>query len=233
MIHNLTPNKSPEPTRVTPSFLREGFSGSIVVGRAWLSFLRSTCMKIALIVGVLLTAYFVDAADFGKQSDGQPGQFISTQTNISFQPVSNAEALWTWVLRNVEVTPHSSTTNTWILSGELRQFNIGTPMEGYPIFFGGPDQLPHLVGLTDSQGRFSFTLCSSTNKNLPIRALTFDPKGSSWIFVGGLIESDSQSPRFRMKANSLTWRYSVGSVLKVVEPDAVGNSRRAGQLNGL
>lgn len=184
-------------------------------------------MKIALVAGILLTAPRVNAVDFGKQSDGQYGRFVSTEAKPSFRSAPNAEASWIWVLRNVEAIPHPSTANTWIFSGELRHFNVGTAMEGYPIFFGGPDRLPFLAAVTDSQGKFSFTLHSSAKKSVPVRALTFDPTTEkSWIYVGGLIEQESQSPldpvsiyqgRFRLKAGSHTWRYPVGPLLKTAE----------------
>jgi len=187
-------------------------------------------MKIALIAGILLSVHRVDAVDFCKLSDGQSGRFISTESNPSFHSGTNSEALWIWVLRNIEAIPHPSTADTWILSGELRHFNIGTPMEGYPIFFGGPDRLPFLAAVTDSQGKFSFTLHSSAKKVVPLRVLTFDPTTEkSWIFVGGLIEEESQSPfdavsiyhgRFRLKAGSHTWRYPVGQLLKTAERGA-------------
>jgi hypothetical protein len=190
-------------------------------------------MKIALIAGILLTAHRVNAVDFGKMSDGQTGRFISTEANPSFHSVPNSEASWIWVLRNVEATPHPSTADTWIFSGELRQFNIGTPMEGYPIFFGGPDRLPFLAAVTDSEGKFSFTLHSSAKKTIPIRGLTFDPTAEkSWIYVGGLIEQEAQASldtvliyqgRFRLKADSHTWRYPVGHLLKAGERGAASD----------
>ncbi|MCW1923582.1 hypothetical protein OKA05_13540 [Luteolibacter arcticus] len=187
-------------------------------------------MKIALIAGILLTIHRVSAVDFGKLSDGQSGRFISTEANPSFHSVPNTEASWIWVLRDIKAIPHPSTADTWIFSGELRHFNVGTAMEGYPIFFGGPDRLPSLAAVTDSQGKFSFTLHSSAKKSIPMRALTFDPTTEkSWIFVGGLIEQESQSPldsvsiyqgRFRLKAGSHTWRYPVGDLLKTSERGA-------------
>jgi hypothetical protein len=39
-IHESWPNKSPEPTPVTPSVCREGFGLAVVTVPAWLSFLR-------------------------------------------------------------------------------------------------------------------------------------------------------------------------------------------------
>ena len=190
-------------------------------------------MKIAPIAAIVLTVHCAHGADFGKQSDGQPGRWISTGTDLTFHPVPNAEALWMWVLRDVKAIPHASTANTWVISGELRHFNVGTAMESYPIFFGGLDQLPCLAAVTDSQGRFSFTLHSSNNKNLPTRALAFDRTNErSSIFVGGIIEQESQSPfdsvsiyqgRFRLKAGSHTWRYSIGPVLNIVEQGAASD----------
>jgi hypothetical protein len=192
-------------------------------------------MKIALIAGILLTVHRVDAVDFCKLSDGQSGRFISTETNPSFHSVPNAEASWIWVLRDIKVISHPSTANTWIFSGELRHFNVGSAMEGYPIFFGEPDRLPFLAAVTDSQGKFSFTLRSSAKKSNPMRALTFDPTtDKSWIYVGGIIEQESQSPldavtiyrgRFRLKAGTQTWRYLVGQLLKTAEQGAPPDGR--------
>lgn len=91
-----------------------------------------------------------------------------------------------------------------VISGRVLQYNVGSPIEGTPVFFGSAMERPKFVSYTDSTGSFSFSA-----KSLKMEGL--------YLYVGGHIEATKTtkldiytgSSSYVLAKDSSTARYSL------------------------
>ncbi len=148
--------------------------------------MKRTIGTFAIIVFVTVVGANADekrALDFSKQHGGMPGHWSSKGKFITDEKLKESHNP-PWVIWNV--TLHDEKNRFHVISGEVRQFNIGTPLDGVAIFVGSGDERPALVAMSNAYGKFSFrvNLAKATDD-----WMKFPNEGPRYLYFGGTIST--------------------------------------------
>lgn len=179
-------------------------------------------MRRLMFLLVLLTAPAF-AVDFGKPFDGTPGYWSSQSGELKFTPSQHDGGSRYSILR-LSLRKPESNHPYYVISGEVRHFNVGTPVERVPVFFGTSDALPQLAALSNASGEFSFRIYPADAKSPPSGAIRLPKRAPFFVYFDGAIDEPKKShlsarvapsPRTHaLSENTLTRRYNIDSLFK-------------------
>jgi hypothetical protein len=178
-------------------------------------------MTLRLLVVLLLPNSFAFALDFTKTSDGTPGYWSSQSREFAFtQTDSDSQhVIWKLLLR-----PPAHNQTYHVISGEVRHFNVGAPMDGVAVFFGTDNDHPRLAGFSDAAGRFSFRLYPVDDAKRRANSIILPNHGPRYLYFGGAISTLKKQGNLApllsgdqdnvLSEDSLTRRYRIDTLFK-------------------
>lgn len=158
--------------------------------------------------------------DFTKQTDGRIVEYTFIDGKVAFKLVDKlAAGSMYWGLRDIACGVIDPIEKHRTFSGEVADYNIGTPRKGVPIFMVVDDKPSSMVAISGEDGKFSFQIyqaADSSKKRGYILAKDFKEAYLCVGLVGSSNTSRPETPSIGspFPPGSWTSQYQISDILK-------------------